>query len=452
MTEIDSQKYQEANFDGMIGPTHNYAGLSTGNVASTLNKGGPSNPRQALAQALGKARDVRDMGVPQFVLPPHERPNIPALYNLGFRGSDAEILEAAYTKDPSLVARFSSASSMWAANAATVAPSVDTVDGLLGITPASLGEKLHRTIESPITTRILTRIFADRIARVNQPLIRHPSLGDEGAANHMRFASKHGDAGVHLFVYGHDAANPSAAKPSQFPARQSLQASEAVARLNGLRPDKVLFAQQNPDAIDAGVFHNDVIAINNLNVWLLHRLAYVNTNRVIEDVRTALGADLSLVIAEADELPFEDAVKSYVFNSQIVSKPDGSMVIIVPEETIKNENARRFLERTVNDQCNPISGYQVADVKQSMQNGGGPACLRLRVVLSQNEISSINDGARVYLDDALYGELTEWGNRNYRDRLMPGDLRDPNLLVESRTALDELSQILKLGSVYDFQR
>jgi len=31
-------------------------------------------------------------------------------------------------------------------------------------------------------------------------------------------------------------------------------------------------------------------------------------------------------------------------------------------------------------------------------------------------------------------------------------LRDPQLLIESRTALDELTQILKIGSVYPFQQ
>lgn len=443
---------REANFDGLVGPTHGYAALSTGNLASTNSMGEDSHPLTAFRQALEKAKLARDLGNPQYVLPPHERPHIPTLRNMGFQGSDSEILEAAYQKDPTLLAGVSSASSMWAANAATVAPGVDTEDGLISIVPASLNEKFHRNLESPVTTDILRRIFSERIARVHDPLLKHPSLGDEGAANHMRFATDHGDKGVHLFVYGHNPKDKEGLRPSKFSARQSLQASESLARLNALSPEKVVFAQQHPDAIDAGIFHNDVISNNNLNVWLLHRMAYVDTDKVIDDVRAALGADLSLVMAETDELPLEDAVQSYVFNSQIVSRPDGSMIMIVPKETIDNERARRFLERTISDPGNPISEYQIADVQESMKNGGGPACLRLRIVLSESEIESINDGARVYLDDGLYSDLLAWGNRHYRDRLRAQDLRDPQLLIESRTALDELSQMLKLGSIYDFQR
>ncbi len=453
MTNLSNAEYREANFDGMVGPTHKYGGLSTGNVASASSSGNESSPRQAFREALGKAKFVSDLGIPQFVLPPHERPHIPTLRNLGFGGSsDADVLEAAFRTDPELVSRVSSAASMWAANAATVAPSVDTRDRLISIVPASLGENFHRSLEGPVTGRIFSKIFAGGIANVHDPLPQHPSLGDEGAANHMRFATNHGSEGVHLFVYGRNPEDKTGSSPSLFPARQTLQASQAVARLNKLRPKKVVFAQQNPEAIDAGTFHNDVISINSLNVWLLHRMAYVDTNKVIDDVRTSLGADLSLVVAEEDELPLADAVNSYVFNSQIISKPDGGMLMIVPQEVIDNENARRFLEKTVSDSNNPIAGYEVANVTQSMKNGGGPACLRLRVVLSQAEIDSINDGSRIYLDDALFGELLSWGDKHYRDRLVPRDLRDPNLLLESRTALDELSEMLKLGSIYDFQR
>ena len=453
MTNLNSSEYKEVNFDGLVGPTHKYGGLSAGNVASTSSAGNESNPKGAFMEALGKARSVRDLGVSQFVLPPHERPHIPTLRNLGFGGSsDADVLEAAFQADPELVSRVSSAASMWAANAATVAPSVDTRDRLISVVPASLGEKLHRSLEGPVTARIFSRIFNGSIANVHDPLFQHPSLGDEGAANHMRFATNHGNEGVHLFVYGRNPEDSASPSPSLFPARQTLQASQAVARLNKLSPEKVVFAQQNPAAIDAGIFHNDVIAVNNLNIWLLHRMAYVDTNKIVDDVRTALGADLFLVMAEADELPLADVVQSYVFNSQIVSKPDGSMLMIVPKEAVDNENARRFLERTVSDSNNPIAGYEVANVTQSMRNGGGPACLRLRVVLSKAEIDSVNDGARVYLDDALFGELMAWGDKHYRSRLVPQDLRDPNLLLESRTALDELSQMLKLGSIYDFQR
>lgn len=443
-------KYREANFDGLVGPTHNYAGLSEGNLASTSNKGRESKPKEALFQALDKAKSVRESGIDQFVLPPHERPHVPTLRKMGFTGTDKEVIEAVYNESPHLLAVVSSASSMWAANAATVAPSVDTKDSKLHLTVASLGEKLHRSIEGPVMTRILRAVFNENIANVHDPLPLHPSLGDEGAANHMRFAENHEDEGVHLFVYGQDL---SALKlPSKHPARQTLTASKMLANLNQLNPKMTVFAQQNPDAIDAGVFHNDVISVNNRNAWLLHSLAYVDTAKVVDDVKMALNSDLHVIMAEVQDLSFEDAAKSYIFNSQIITLPDGSMQIIVPQETIDNQNARKFLEKFVADPSNPINQYVVANVTESMRNGGGPACLRLRVVLSDDEMANVKANARVFLDDDLFKDLHSWGDRYYRDTLKPNDLRDPNLLKETREALDALTQILNIGSVYDFQR
>ena len=61
-------------------------------------------------------------------------------------------------------------------------------------------------------------------------------------------------------------------------------------------------------------------------------------------------------------------------------------------------------------------------------------------------------GANVWLDDALHAALVAWVEKNYRDRILPEDLADPALLFEGRRALDELSALLGLGSVYRFQR
>ena len=55
------------------------------------------------------------------------------------------------------------------------------------------------------------------------------------------------------------------------------------------------------------------------------------------------------------------------------------------------------------------------------------------------------------LTDLLYEQLKTWIEAHYRESLVPEDLADPALLEECRRALDELSELLKLGSVYDFQ-
>jgi len=115
-------KSPELNLDGIVGPTHNYAGLSWGNLASQKHKLSVSNPRQAALEGLAKMKFLADMGIPQAVLPPHQRPHLPTLRSLGYSGSDAEILAKAHQDNPVLLSACCSASAMWSANAATVSP------------------------------------------------------------------------------------------------------------------------------------------------------------------------------------------------------------------------------------------------------------------------------------------------------------------------------------------
>jgi succinylarginine dihydrolase len=124
------------------------------------------------------------------------------------------------------------------------------------------------------------------------------------------------------------------------------------------------------------------------------------------------------------------------------------MIIVVPEECRNIERVWAYLQKLVQS-GGPIAEIRVFDLKQSMQNGGGPACLRLRVALSASEIAAVNPN--VMMSEALFGTLNAWVDRHYRDRLAPEDLADPQLLVECRTALDELTGILGLGAVYPFQ-
>ena len=53
---------REINFDGIIGPSHNYAGLSYGNLAATRNAGHVSHPRAAALQGIAKMRANLDQG------------------------------------------------------------------------------------------------------------------------------------------------------------------------------------------------------------------------------------------------------------------------------------------------------------------------------------------------------------------------------------------------------
>ncbi|HEA51480.1 N-succinylarginine dihydrolase [Marinobacter antarcticus] len=439
----------EANFDGLVGPTHNYAGLSWGNVASKSNVNAVSNPREAALQGLAKMKRLADRGYVQGILPPHERPHIPSLKALGFSGTDAQILAQAAKSSPSVLAAVSSASSMWTANAATVSPSSDTTDHRVHFTPANLSAKFHRSIEHTVTGRSLKSIFADEAYFAHHPALPLGShFGDEGAANHTRLCGRYGEPGVELFVYGQVAFNERAPAPKRYPARQTLEASQAIARLHGLRDKNLVFAQQNPASIDAGVFHNDVIAVGNGNTLFYHSMAFLNEEQILADIRSRLiGADFEAVRVSSEDVPLNDAVASYLFNSQLLNTPDG-MLLAVPGECREVASVSQYLDKLL-AAGGPITAVEVFDVKQSMRNGGGPACLRLRVVLNDEELQAMHRG--VILTDRLYERLTTWVGAHYRDRLAREDLADPMLLDEVRKALDELTGILALGSIYDFQ-
>jgi succinylarginine dihydrolase len=442
----------EVNFDGLVGPTHNYGGLSYGNVASQSNSQAVSSPKEAALQGLAKMKALMEMGFKQGVLAPQERPNVAALRSLGFAGSDAQVIEKAARDAMPLLAACSSASSMWTANACTVSPSADTADGRVHFTAANLNCKFHRSIEHPTTSRVLGAMFADeRHFAHHAALPAVAQFGDEGAANHTRFCKGYGEAGVEFFVFGRSAFDSRFPAPSRYPARQTLEASQAVARLHGLSEAGVVYAQQNPAVIDQGVFHNDVIAVGNGEVLFHHEDAFLDTDKVLAELHDKLGrvgGRFQAVCVPRAAVTVEDAVRSYLFNSQLLSRADGSMLLIVPEECRNNARVWSYLQ-TLTAEDGPIREVKVFDLKQSMQNGGGPACLRLRVALKDDELAAVNQG--VILTPSLYDTLTGWVEKHYRDRLSETDLADPQLLTECRTALDELTQILKLGAVYPFQ-
>jgi succinylarginine dihydrolase len=440
----------EATFDALVGPTHSYAGLSPGNLAATGSRGQVSNPRQAALQGLAKMRLVRGLGVLQGLLPPLERPHVPTLRRLGFWGTDADVLAAVAKASPHLLAQASSSSSMWAANAATVAPSADTVDGRVHIVVANLATLFHRSIEAEGTFDVLARIFSDsRRFVVHRPLPSHTSFGDEGAANHMRLAPRHGEPGVHVLVYGRAAADAGLA--TRFPARQTREASEAAARCFHLGPGRALFVRQSRRAIDAGAFHNDVVATSNEGVLVYHEAAYeaADLARLLDVGRADVGPAFFPFGVKENEISLDEAVSTYLFNAQIVSAQGGSMTLVAPVECSESPRARAVLERLLTSD-NPVTQIQYVDMRQSMRNGGGPACVRLRVTLTEEERASVHGPC--FFDDAIDAKLTSWIERHYRDRLAPEDLADPKLLEETRTALDELTRILGLGALYEFQQ
>ncbi len=441
---------EEINFDGLVGPTHNYAGLSEGNLASARNADTVARPRDAALQGLAKMQRLRALGLAQGVLPPHERPNIGWLRSLGFSGSDGQVWERAWKAEP-LIARAALASSaMWAANAATISPSADCADGRLHASVANLQTMLHRVLEAEQTERTLRRLMPDETRfGVHSALLPHDALSDEGAANHMRMAANASAPAVEIFVYGRRASEAR----TGFPARQTLEASRAIARRHALAPEATIFARQASEAIDAGAFHNDVVAVAHEQVLFHHQDAFADTAALYAEVRAkARGFEPVFVEVARARVGLEDAVTSYLFNSQLLRVPGrAGLTLIAPTEVRENNKTASVVEEMIAQPNAAISSVEWVEVRESMRNGGGPACLRLRIVMTAAERAAASQG--FFLDDKLAAKLEAWIRAHYREELAPGDLADPALVSETQTALDELTRILPLGSdFYPFQR
>lgn len=446
---------QEFNFDGLVGPTHNYAGLSPGNLLSAKHALLVAHPKAAALQGIAKMRHLMSLGIPQCVLPPQPRPALRFLREIGHVGEDAALLQGLSQNAPEMLSAASSASSMWTANAATVSPSSDTADGRVHLTPANLSTLLHRSIEAEQTARILRSVFSDqRLFKVHDPLPGANALADEGAANHTRFTKSHDMPGVEFFVYGRkgiDSGSSDSFSGRRFIGRQAVEASQAIARNHGLHAEHVVFARQSSEAIDAGVFHNDVIAVGNENVLLYHEQAFIDSDDVLAKIRSKLASfgcnDFIPLCVQKEELSLEDAAECYLFNSQLVTLPgnNSSMALIVPSDCEDHPRARRVLDRLLSED-NPVKRVDFIDVRQSMRNGGGPACLRLRVALNDDEARAIHQG--VVMTPGLAERLEAWIETHYRDSLAPADLFDTALLTEGRAAFLDLESILDLEIIH----
>ena len=403
---------REINFDGIVGPSHNYAGLSLGNIASASHKGSASYPRAAALQGVAKMRANMERGLAQGVLLPLPRPNFALLDDLAVDG----------TSDRALLAAAWSASSMWTANAATVSPAPDTADGRCHLTPANLVTMLHRGQEWRDTQAQLKLAFGDtRHFAVHDAV--PPSFGDEGAANHMRLCESHGQPGVEVFVYGQPG--------GRFPARQHEQASRAVARKHGLDPARCVFIEQNPAAIEAGAFHNDVVAVANQTVLFTHEQAFADRKDAYEAMHAAFPA-LHVVEVPASAVSLEEAIRTYLFNAQLVSLPSGEMALVVPSECQESASVWAWCERMLASN-GPIRQVIPVDVRQSMANGGGPACLRLRVVADPATVD-----ARFLLDEAKAQRIESVIAQAWPERIEPEEIGSEKLaktVIEAREAL-----------------
>jgi len=411
----------EINFDGIVGPSHNYAGLSLGNLASTHNAGHVSQPRAAALQGIDKMRANLGLDLAQGIFVPHPRPDRAWLAELGTTIEEAE---------PALAANAMSASAMWAANAATVSPAPDTADGKCHLTVANLRTMPHRSHEWPATLAQLRLAFGGNAFAVHGPVPQ--AFGDEGAANHMRLAPAHGQPGVEVFVYG--------VSGGAFPARQHVEASKAIARRHRLDPSRLIFAQQSEQAIAAGAFHNDVVAVANERVLFAHEQAFADKDAVVEALAAKVPG-FEYVEVPAAEVPLADAIRSYLFNGQLVTPRGGEPTLIVPTEARETASVWRWLERHVAGN-GPIRNVEVVDVRQSMANGGGPACLRLRVVADPQSVDP-----RFIVDAPKLDRIAEVVRRHWPEAIHIDDLQQPALIADIEQARAALLQALDMSEL-----
>lgn len=463
----------EANIDAIVGPSHHFGGLGVGNVASQSHASTPSSPKKAALEGLHKAEIVAGLGVPQFLFLPPMRPRLDLLSRLGFVGSEQEQLEQAAERMPRAVSACFSSAFMWAANSSTVSPSIDSSDGQLHFTPANLISSWHRAFEAEERQRDLQEIFGnvDR-ANVHQALPNIAPLRDEGAANHMRLCDASGEKALHVFVHGE--AEASDVRPGRFLARHTMECSQGLAQLGRLQTEQTFFLHQHPQAISAGVFHNDVIATSHQNVLIHHELAFWEAESELERLEQCFvsyaGQPLCRIEVSQAVLPMEEAVASYFFNSQLLSPSQfagsggrqdlrqvagavgaaeslddfgydaSAMVLVCPGQCQEIDSARQLIERLIADPGNPISAVHYVSLAESMANGGGPACLRLRVSLREEELAQVDSRFRVTPDSLA--KLRSAIERDYPDRLVASDFLNADCRQHIRRATDRLRSAL----------
>ena len=411
-----ANKITEVIFLGLPGSTHNYGGLSGDNVASGKNRGSLAHPKLAAKQVLGLARLLLSLGLRVAFLPPQLRPHMGELRK-HFSGSDEEVF-AQTLEQPPLLEAVSSSAAMWVANAATVTYSNDQ----LHLTVANLHTNLHRRIEAQDSYQTLQKIFTHiPRAHVHAPLPEDQR--DEGAANHMRLAPNHSEVALDVFVYGTDG---SAHDPVT--ARQTLSASEAIIHQHALSNKEAIIIKQSASAIRSGVFHNDVIAVSNESFLLVHEDAYALGTADIDYIQRSYQAltqqPLFVRIITNAELTLEEAVHTYFFNSQIITLPDGGMAMIAPEEVreLYDGKGMKLMQAMVDDPKNPITSVHIVDLRQSMKNGGGPACLRLRVPMDVEQLSALEKHSSVLMDESRIVQLEQAIEDIYPDDLYVSDI------------------------------
>ena len=340
-----------------------------------------------------------------------------------------------------------SSSSQWAASAAALSPSPDTEDGKVHITPANMVSQLHRQPEAGFNKILLRRIFPHPNYFVHHPpLPQAQAVADEGAANHYRFCTEYGRPGLEVFMYG----DRYWRRGRTFSIRQTYEASRMLALRHRLKKDRLLFVQQGRRALRAGAFHADLSVSADRNLLFYHELAFQDEKSFLNKLKAWFGkAPFFQIRVRERDVSLKEVLSSYMLNSQLLASGSGRWRILAPDQCRTHPRVYDYLQN-LSSPTGPVEKIHFIPLDQGMKNGGGPACMRLRVVLTKQEAHHIAPG--FLLNKTLYQKLKKWIHRHYREYLDPADLLDPCLQEESYRALDELTGILKVDCLYPFQK
>ena len=409
--------------DTIIGPTYHYGGLALGNTHSLDHKHVVANPKKAALQGLSKMKLLRDHGISQYVLPAYVRDYkglVQGYYNN--QGDFEDNLKRLYDENLDIFSSFFSASSAWLANAWTMTPSIDSSDGRYHVSPASLNACFHRQLDVKQTIAILT----NRLCSKTYITCHHPSpFFDEGAANMIRLSA--GGKGLYLFVSG-------SSDTKRFKSRHDKRSWQRLVSQHQLDPDYVIYLTQHPDAIDAGVFHNDVISFGVDDLLVVHENAFVDQpnycDTILERYFSCFGTDLTLIQIPDSILPLKDAVNSYFFNSQLVRKDDNRYLLLVPSRC-KGLPVMDYFVSIVAKKWESQLEIMVCDVEESIKNGGGPACLR-------NSMDVYDDPKLIFDDRYLftlekYDDFVRLVNQYYPSSLELNDFLSVSFLNDLDT-------------------
>jgi succinylarginine dihydrolase len=415
----------EVQIDSLVGLTHHFGAHAHGNLASQSHGGQVSCPQKAALQGLEKMKWVMDQGGPQWVLPPLRRPRLDVLQQLGFWGTNAQQLCANVWQDAShLLKAVSSSSFIWTANLGYVAPRLDTQDGKLHLSISNLNSHFHRQLEAEARFVQLQYIFQKGDVVIHPP-VNYRGFEDEGAANHTRLEGPESGP-LHIFVHGGRH------------GRQQLEAQKCWVRQSGLVDDRVLYLEQSQTALEGGVFHNDVIATGHGQHYFIHEKAY--TEESLDQLHSVFNAkgDLILLITSQRDLDLSASVSTYLYNSQIIEKPNGHLSLLLPRECDRPD-VQGVLKSW--QRVKPMDEHFM-DLGESMMNGGGPACLRWRCLITEQQFQACHYG--VQLTASLFQDLGEWILCHYPEHHRWEDLQASFWWKNEARAFEELSMILDI--------